>query len=133
MQQSPAGVIQIVEMMIMAEQHVVERLHLIGGESRARELMECGSAGFVGASSRIECRIRQKSEPAKFEQRGRPANISDLQKSRFHTRIGFCVCCGRFAYILSRNAAAYYGNPPRAQVVCLSYDGEAKEQFVSHL
>src|SRR5882724_11848072 len=59
-QQRPAAAIEVVEMMIVAEEHIVECTHSLGTKRRAREFAKGCRSRPVFASSGVECQVGEQ-------------------------------------------------------------------------
>jgi len=67
-----AGVVEIVGMLVMTDQHRVDRPDPVGGQSRARGLGQGDVAQLVLAGS-VEGGIGDEAESLRFDQDGRPS------------------------------------------------------------
>ena len=56
----PDRVIEVVEMMIVAEEHIVEYTHSLGTKRRVRKFAKRCRSQPVFASSGVECRVGEK-------------------------------------------------------------------------
>ena len=78
-QQRAAGRIEVVLVMVVAEQHGVDRRQLVRRDRRAGDLVRGRSpAELVVAARRVERRIGEQRPAAQLDQRGRSADVGEL-------------------------------------------------------
>ncbi len=75
-QEIPPGMIEIVGMLIVAQQHGVDLADRIGAERRAGQLLQLDVRQFVGAGI-IEGRIGEQAKAVDFDECGGAANERD--------------------------------------------------------
>ena len=75
---SPAGIIEIVGMLIVAEQHGIDFADRVRAERRARQLLELHMRQLIGPR-RIEGRIGEQPEAIDFDQGGGTADQGDAK------------------------------------------------------
>ena len=73
---STSGVIEVVEVLVVAEQHCVDGANLRGRDCRTSGLLQHNASGLILAR-RIERRIGQNAQASHFDQYGGAANQSD--------------------------------------------------------
>jgi hypothetical protein len=78
-QQVPAGMIEIIEVVIVAEEDIIERTDSFRCEGRARQLPQRYGSRGVFTSGRIERRVCQEADAAEFEQSRRSADVSEVE------------------------------------------------------
>jgi hypothetical protein len=89
-QQRPAGVVEVVIVVIVGEQHGVERAEVGGGDRRPGQLARARSpAEVVFAAGRVEGRIGQQPPAADLDQDGRTADVGDADS--LHVRAHYRV------------------------------------------
>src|SRR6202020_1186455 len=67
------GSVEVVEMLIVAQQHSIKRTNLFNPQSRPRELLVPNRRCLIIAG-RIERGVGQQSQPVELDERGRAAN-----------------------------------------------------------
>jgi hypothetical protein len=73
-------------MVVVAEEHVIERTEVRRAERRPCEFSQRRGSGWVFAAGRIERRVREQADRAEFQQRGGAADVGEREKRGFHSR-----------------------------------------------
>ena len=80
-EQSPTGVVEIVKVMIVAQEHGVHGRERLRRDRRPDRLAQCVVRRRVRRAAGIEGRVGEEPRPREFQERGRPADVGDLQRS----------------------------------------------------
>lgn len=72
----PAGIVEIVGVLIVAEQHSIDFADGLCADRRARQFFKCDVRQFI-SPRRIEGRIGEQAKAIDFDQRGRTADQGD--------------------------------------------------------
>ena len=83
-EQRAARPVEVVEVVIMAQEHNVDAAKLARVQGRPFELVQQLAPGRVVAARRIESRIRQQPQSADFGKRGRTADVSEPHASTIY-------------------------------------------------
>jgi hypothetical protein len=76
--------VEIVKMMVVAEQHVIEWAELASAECRPGKFPQDGRAGGIFPARWIKGWIGKQPNSAEFQQRSRAADIGDRELWRVH-------------------------------------------------
>ena len=83
-QHASAGVVKVVKVMVVAQQHIINKTDRLGVKGWANQFAQGRRRGFVFSSGGTEGWIGQQSHSTKFQKTGRAAYVGDSELMRFH-------------------------------------------------